>query len=111
MPSIFTHGPERGKKAPMSENIPPFAEKLEACPDCGEIKRWLYDAQICATCGHGDRFKQSREAKDTLFDLGDGQAIRFNPNGRFHGWIFRKHPDGQYVSVRKAAPLPMPETP
>lgn len=28
-------------------------EKLEECPDCGEIKRWLYDAQMCAACGHG----------------------------------------------------------
>lgn len=27
-------------------------EKLEECPDCGEVKKWLYDAQICANCGH-----------------------------------------------------------
>lgn len=36
-----------------------------------------------------------------LFDLGDGFAIAFNPQGRFHGWLFKKHPDGQWVSVRK----------
>lgn len=36
-------------------------EKSEECPQCGEIKRWLYDAQICAACGHGDRYKESRE--------------------------------------------------
>lgn len=33
-------------------------EKLEECPACGEIKRWLYDAQICAACGHGDRYRR-----------------------------------------------------
>jgi hypothetical protein len=36
-------------------------EKEEACPTCGEIKRWLYDAQICAACGHGDRYAASRK--------------------------------------------------
>ena len=35
-------------------------EKREECPQCGEVKRWLYDAQICATCGHGDRFWNER---------------------------------------------------
>lgn len=36
-----------------------------------------------------------------LFDIGDGLAVNVNPGGRFHGWLFRRHPDGQYVSVRK----------
>ena len=36
-----------------------------------------------------------------LFDLGNGEAVNFNPGGRFHGWLFRRYPDGQYVSVRK----------
>ena len=36
-----------------------------------------------------------------LFDLGDGMAVCSNPGGRFHGWLFRKHPDGEFVSVRK----------
>ena len=36
-----------------------------------------------------------------MFDLGNGLAVNFCPSGRFHGWIFRKHPDGYYVSVRK----------
>jgi len=39
--------------------------------------------------------------KQELFDVGGGLAVGFNPNGRFHGWFFRQHPDGQYVSVRK----------
>lgn len=36
-----------------------------------------------------------------LFQLSAEIAICCNPNGRFHGWLFRKHPDGQWVSVRK----------
>lgn len=36
-----------------------------------------------------------------LFDLGDGTAVACNPGGRFHGWLFKKHPDGQYVSIQK----------
>jgi Zn ribbon nucleic-acid-binding protein len=41
-----------------------MVEKCEECPSCGEIKRWLYDAQICATCGYGDRYAKKR-AQDT----------------------------------------------
>jgi len=36
-----------------------------------------------------------------LFDIGNDLAVNCNPGGRFHGWLFRKHPGGQYVSVRK----------
>jgi hypothetical protein len=36
-----------------------------------------------------------------IFDLGNGFAVNFNPRGRFHGWLFRRHPDGQWVSVKK----------
>lgn len=43
-----------------------------------------------------------------LFELGDGRVVNFNPAGRFHGWIFRRHPDGQYVSERKLEPAPAP---
>ncbi len=31
--------------------------------------------------------------------LPDGNAVCFG--GRFHGWLFRRHPDGQWVSVQK----------
>ena len=41
----------------------------------------------------------SREPQ--LFLLGNGEAICCNPSGRFHGWLMRQHPDGQWVSVRK----------
>lgn len=40
-------------------------------------------------------------SKQELFDVGGGLAVSFNPRGRFHGWLFRQHPDGQYVSVHK----------
>ncbi len=43
----------------------------------------------------------ARKAKQELFDLGSGLAVRFNPEGRFHGWLFRRHPGGGYVSVQK----------
>ena len=37
----------------------------------------------------------------TFFELPDGKMVCFNPGGRFHGWLFRRHPDGQFVSVQK----------
>jgi hypothetical protein len=40
-------------------------------------------------------------AKQELFDVGGGLAVAFNPHGQFHGWLFRQHPDGQYVPVHK----------
>ncbi len=36
-----------------------------------------------------------------LFDIGEDMAVNCNPGGRFHGWLFKKHPDGLYVSIRK----------
>ena len=45
------------------------------------------------------------------FDLGDGRVIQFNPSGRFHGWIFCRHPDGQLVSERKLEPVLLPANP
>lgn len=39
----------------------------------------------------------------TFFELPDGKIICCNPGGRWHGWLFRRHPDGQFVSER---PLP-----
>ena len=44
------------------------------------------------------------------FDLGNGEAVCSNPGGRFHGWLFRRHPDGQLVSIGElreiANPIP-----
>jgi predicted nucleic acid-binding Zn-ribbon protein len=42
-------------------------EKLEQCPKCGEVKRWLYDAQLCATCGESE-FDRLKKQKDALQD-------------------------------------------
>lgn len=49
---------------------------------------------------------EAARSKQELFAIGgslEGRAlaVNFNPHGRFHGWIFRQHPDGQYVLVRK----------
>ena len=44
---------------------------------------------------------QNSPMAQELFDLGDGIAVACNPGGRFHGWLFKKHPDGQYVSIGK----------
>jgi hypothetical protein len=40
--------------------------------------------------------------KQELFDLGNGYAVNFNPGGRFHGWLFQRHPvDGNHwVSIK-----------
>ena len=36
-----------------------------------------------------------------IFALSTGFAVCCNPGGRLHGWLLRKHPDGQWVSVEK----------
>lgn len=38
---------------------------------------------------------------ETFFALPDGKFVCFNPGGRWHGWLFYRHPDGQFVSERK----------
>ena len=43
-----------------------------------------------------------------LFELPDGNAIAFG--GRWHGWMFTKHPDGQWVSIRKCDQIALPDT-
>lgn len=42
-------------------------EKLEECPRCGEVKRWKYDAQICAVCDYGNRpIKESHRERAVM---------------------------------------------
>jgi len=36
-----------------------------------------------------------------FFDLRNGNYFCCEPGGRWHGWLFYKHPDGQFVSVMK----------
>lgn len=43
-----------------------------------------------------------------LFQIDEQTAINCNPGGRFHGWLFRRHPDGQWISVRKLEPIANP---
>lgn len=33
--------------------------------------------------------------------LPDGNSVCVNPGGHFDGWLMRKHPDGQWVSVQR----------
>jgi hypothetical protein len=57
-------------------------EKREECPSCGEFKRWLYDAQICAACCHGDRYAANRKEKrrdDLLAPNRPGDPVRRKP--------------------------------
>lgn len=43
-----------------------------------------------------------------FFMLRDGTAVCCNPGGRFHGWLFVRHPDGQLVSAAKLDVDPQP---
>ena len=43
-----------------------------------------------------------------LFHIDDNTAVQCNPGGRFHGWLLRRHPDGQWVTVRKLEPVTDP---
>lgn len=45
---------------------------------------------------------------NTFFELPDGKIICFNPGGRWHGWLFHRHPDGQFVSEQKLVEVKPP---
>lgn len=36
-----------------------------------------------------------------LFLISQNEAVCCSPGGRFHGWLFRRHADGSFVSDRK----------
>lgn len=47
-----------------------FHEKAENCPDCGESgEAWLYDFQVCKSCGHGSALYQLGKSRpvDEMF--------------------------------------------
>lgn len=52
-----------------------------------------------------------RAGGPVLLQTSPTEAVCFNVGGRFHGWLFRQHPDGQWISVRKleAIEIPLPE--
>lgn len=41
--------------------------------------------------------------------LPDGNSVCVNPSGRFDGWLFRRHPDGGWVSVQRLEVEPLVE--
>lgn len=36
-----------------------------------------------------------------IFLLTENEGVLFDPQGKFHGWVMKRHPDGLWVSVRK----------
>lgn len=36
-----------------------------------------------------------------VFLLSTDEGVLFDPQGKFHGWVMRRHPDGMWTSVRK----------
>lgn len=72
--------------------------------------------ELSTVSGHDDYDRAVLELLDDFetqqhFDLGDGRVVCFNPAGRFHGWVFRRHPDGYLVSDQKLEALPLPPSP
>lgn len=35
---------------------------------------------------------------------GEPRAVETDPENRAYGWVYYKHPDGQWVTLRKATP-------
>lgn len=50
-------------------------EKAGECPRCGEIKRWLYDAQICAACDYGNAMPATKH-RDRALDREGGAVMQ-----------------------------------
>lgn len=41
----------------------------------------------------------------TLVQIHPDRAVDLRPDSRTFGWLFYRHPDGQFVSLRKTEPL------
>lgn len=68
-------------------------EMRDRCRELSMPNRDDYDrAVICIL----DDFETAQ-----YFELPDGKVVSFNPAGRWHGWIWRRHPDGQLVTEQK----------
>lgn len=39
--------------------------------------------------------------KPIVFMTSADEGVLFDPQGRFHGWVMRQHPDGLWITVRK----------
>lgn len=46
-----------------------------------------------------------------MFYLGGDLAVCSNPGRTFHGWMFKRHPNGQWVSVAKLDLVALPADP
>ena len=58
------------------------------------------DQGCCATCGNSREAHGFAAPQPYMLDTGtEIGAVRIG--GRWDGWLFRRHPDGQFVSVRK----------
>lgn len=63
------------------------------------------DVDLLATVDAAIARGESRGAvkpEPEMFEIGGGLFLCCAPGSRWHGWRFRRHPDGQYVSVRKS---------
>ena len=94
-----------------------------ACRTCG--LEYDYRTEERPACGAEATITRLRARVSELeaaqmFDIGNGEFVHFSQNGRFHGWIFRRGSDGQYVSVRQmnavsdfppASPFALPAPP
>lgn len=77
----------------------------------------------CGQSGHGNAHEPGCPRSDykptprpaavpeipQLFAIDNDHAICFNPGGRFHGWTFWRHLDGQWVSVATPNPIESPK--
>ncbi len=55
----------------------------------------MTEGEIAALCDLALEALEMRNGQ--MFDMGGGRYLC--SGGRWHGWEFRKHPDGQFVSV------------
>ena len=81
----------------------------------GEPTKWTLLQRIDNLAAELHTERESRKLdfnalQQRMFYLGDNLAVNFNPRGRLHGWLFRRHPDGQWVSIRKLGAADEKET-
>lgn len=62
-----------------------------------------YDLRVAEADARADL-----KADNGMIETADGRhAVCVNKADRFYGWVFQKHPDGQWVSMRLALPSEM----
>lgn len=76
--------------------------------DGGAPVLWLKPCPFPVEDGQVTEYHLGRAKSQELFKLNEQQAVQCNPGGRFHGWLFRRHPDGQWISERKLEQTEIP---